>query len=752
MSREADLAQALLSAKTCADVEEIVRMAEAVYGKVGTRHVGDRPNNIGTIRLGSDPALGVVERVINGMDALLDLGRFLNPDDEPASPVEAARLWYGIPKAGLGEMSEQDRRSLGQKLRITLEESGEPKRPTVVWEDEGIGQSAADFPRTLMSLNESNKVSQPWNMGTYGQGGAVTFGFSKATLVISRRHHAFRNGNPDTVAWTIVQEVETDPARQMLPTYKYLVGAENEVLEMDGALFSEFSHGTKIRAISYDLQGWHGPYTTGLWQFLNAAVFDPVLPFLVTGTRDKEKDTGSRIVTGSATRLNRPEKARGDIELAHRDSTVLDLGADFGTVVFNYWVVRRSAGSDKSAEPAGSYVRADTAVSMTLYGQRQDAEPRMWIRNNAKLPFLYKNMVVQVDANGLKPVAKRELFASTRERATKSELRERIYDQLARVLLEDEELKRLNHEERERLLQRSTTVSNEKVRKRLAKYVTTRLKGHFQTGDGGTGGQGAGTKKKTPGGSTKPRDTDDSLLHSFPTKLVFKRKRMPVGQGSTTFSWVELDAKNGYLPAHDDDLSIDLAGAHQGKLRLLRKSELLGGLSRWTFEAQPDCPIGTFSITASLVTPNGILTDTTEINVHEPQEAKPVKGGSEEATGPRVEWVLKEQWPDHEMDARSVGYVTEDDETVIWVNRNYHLLDKSLGRNLTEAQVQSRADNYQFPVACALWLQEHQLKTAEPKPNDAYVAAEKERLAEAVLLASTANVDLALEDGEEVME
>ena len=47
---------------------------------------------------------------------------------------------------------------------------------------------------------------------------------------------------------------------------------------------------------------------------------------------------------------------------------------------------------------------------MTLFGQRQDTESRVWIKDNALLPFLYKNMVVQIDADRLTPIAKRERF------------------------------------------------------------------------------------------------------------------------------------------------------------------------------------------------------------------------------------------------------------------------------------------------------------------------------------------------------
>ena len=99
--------------------------------------------------------------------------------------------------------------------------------------------------------------------------------------------------------------------------------------------------------------------------------------------------------------------------------------------------------STSRSDVTAGYVKADSAIVMTLFGQRQDQLPRTWIKDNAKLPYLFKSMIVQINADGLMPIAKRELFASTRERATDSDLRREIYDFLAKQLREDEELARL---------------------------------------------------------------------------------------------------------------------------------------------------------------------------------------------------------------------------------------------------------------------------------------------------------------------
>lgn len=744
------LASALMKAKTPDDVLGIIKMAKNVYGVLEERSVGDRPNNIGTIRVGSDPALGLVERVTNGMDALLHLGRLGNPADNPKSPREAAREWYGVPRGGLADMTDSERRNLGEHLQLWLDESGERKRPTVVVEDKGTGQPATQLPGTLLSLNESNKVSQPWTMGTYGQGGAVTFGFSEATIILSRAHSLIRGNNPDTVAWTVVRSVE-DYAREKLPSYKYLVGSDSAVFEMDPSLFPGFEHGTRIIHIAYDLQGLAGPFTTGLWQFLQGALFDPVLPFLVGGRRANENGS-SRIILGNAARLERIDKARGEIEVAHEDRVEYDLGDQYGSVGFDYWVVRRPSGVTKSGGAADSYVRASTAVSMTLFGQRQDTESRSWIKDNAKLPFLFKNMIVQIDADGLSPVAKARIFTSTRERGTKSDIRDLIYQQLAEVLRTDEELKRLNYEEKERLLQRSATASSEKVRKRLAKFIKTKLKDRIRAGTGGTVKGTGGKKKSQPGGGVGHRDTDDSGLPNFPTVLSFERKNIRILQGEGAYSWVHVNAKNGYLPEHDDDLTLEWEGDEPGnKVRSTMRSRLLGGKSRWFFEADADAILGDYTLRATLFTPNGLVSDSAKITVAVPPSAEPQKKGNEPETGPRVEWINRENWEDYGIDARTVGYVTEDEEeTIIWVNRHYVLLDRALsGRTLTPEAIDTRASRYQFPVACALWLQHDAAKNAAQAPDENYQKAELERMAEAVLVAIDPDVDAASEESED---
>jgi hypothetical protein len=756
-----ELAPRLWTARSMDDVSAIEAMAVQVYGEIERRPVGGRENNIGTIRAASDPGLASVERITNAMDAVLEL-EALQHRGGTTSPRAAAKEWLGLGSEGIAGMTQEERRRLAERLSVILDDSGEPRRPTFIVEDRGIGQHPDDFARTLLSLNESNKVNKPYTMGTYGQGGSAALGFAKATIIISRRHPAGLSGKPDRVGWSIVREMD-DPQRMRLPNYSFYapMGAAG-VFELDPALLPDLPHGTKIIHVAYDLQSWATTYTTGIWQLYNAALFDPVMPFIVggRGTYSPEKRkadaTSTRVIIGNAARLGSIERARGDIELAHSDSHVLDLDDVYGSVRITYWVLARPEGTDPRKDVTGSYTRAGSAICMTLYGQRQDQLPRSWIKENAKLPFLYKQIIVQIDADQLTPIAKRELFASTRERATESDLRRSIYDYLAAALRDDEEVRRLNHQAKDRLMQRSTAATNDKIRQRLAKFIKTRLSAGSGSGSApGSSKKGSAVQSKRPstpaGVSGQKRNTDDSHLPHVPTHIKFEKEHVRLVQGARTSFWVELDAKNDFLEQHKDALEIIWPAGGEGNIAVKSKSRLMGGKSRWYLACEPDTSLGEYKLRAEFMTPNGLLEDSLVVRVVEPPKPQEQSDGSGEGEPDiDVRWVNKEDWEEHSFTAKSVGRVLADDDgTVIWVNRGYYLLEKALSSSqLTPEQVTVRSERYQFPVACALWLQDHDIQKLpeEKRPTESFRLSEHERVAEAVLAAMNADVDVATDD------
>jgi hypothetical protein len=730
--------------RTEADITTLIDLLGRRHG-AGWRPVGGRENNAGIINVSTSPGAAIVERITNGGDALLELAFDLSPS-KVASPAAAAAYYYGVPVEGVGGMSDAARRALGQKIRVSLEDSGVDARPSVVVTDLGIGQTGAALPRTLLSLGESNNLSSVHLMGSYNQGGSASLSFSRATIIVSRRHPRLLAADLDQVAVTVVEQHD-DPSKKV-PNYEFLTDGAGKIAMLDPSLFPDLMHGTRIIHVAYDLQ-IKGPWTTQPYMFLQAALPSMPLPFVLGGTRTKPADPpGDRVILGNAARLDNALRARGEIEVAHKDSHDINLG-DNGNVRIRYWVVRRPVGSSSTSDPTASYVEASNAISLTLNGQRQDFEARTWINSRAKLPFIYRNVIVQVEADGLSRQAKKELFASTRERARQSDVRSEIYETLASVLRGDEDLLRLNEEERERLLRKSSAVVNDKIRKKLGRYIKHVLKDTQRSAPSGSanGTDGHNAKHRKPGRASAPRSTEDSHLPDVPTYISFVKEVLTVVQGGRAQLLVEIDAKNDYLPRHNDELTITIEGPVSAKVRVAARSALTAGRSRWLVQADVDAPLGDYKLTAALCV-GSMLTASLPVTVKSaPQARKGNDRGSGPDTGPNVAWVYRDNWPDGFTEL-TVGRVAETDtSTDILINRNYGLLDEALsGPGLTKTQIETRAERYQFPVACALWLQQHQLNDLPEgidRPKEAWLEGEMQRIAEAVLLAMTPDSDIA---------
>ena len=775
---EIDLGQQVWEAKTAADARAIISICEQQFN---ARPVAvGRENNIGTINIASDSGLALVERLTNGIDSLIELAVRLDPaTPDTKSPEAAVKRLFAVPGGGHGEMSTDERRLLGEGLRIGMHESGKRKRPTIRVTDRGIGQHPSQFSKTLLSLNEENKVGKFYTMGTYGQGGSTTLGFSTYAIICSRRHPDLLGYNEsDCVGFTVAYEEDTDPETSKLPRYVWLVDDQGLPFRLPVSAVPELNYGTRITHIEYDCQGLEGQFTTQMWQFLNNALFDPVLPFILEGDRTPhERSSGSRVILGNGTRLSHVDRARGDLEVAAHDAHKIIL-PDYGSVTAKWWVLDRPEGSSSRSDPVDSYARPDSAVVMTLHGQRQATQRRTWLKDTTKLPFLYKQMIVNINTNELNGLGRRLVYASTRERARQSDLSRKIFDEVAQLIREDETLKQLNHEARERRLAESSKAANERVQKRLNRFIKTRLQDSSRSGDKRSGYEGRGTsggagtdegeargKKKTSRRGRPRRDVDDSHLPSVPTELAFESRRLRVAVGFSTDVWVLLNAKNGYLPEHEEDLSVVFSGDNSSDrgndtpgLMVKSMSRLLGGRSRWKIQASQAARLGSYEFKARLISPGGVLSDSIPLEVVAPPEPnRSGRGGEEEDTGPEIRWITRDGWDDDiagkTFTSRTVGAVSADDEkTVIFVNRDFGLLAKAVGsRNATPEMIDARRDRYLYPVACGLWLQhyENQRITDDNRPDDGYLESEMARLAEAVIAAIDPDVDLAGVSSEE---
>src|SRR5579885_3534664 len=149
---------ALLSASTTEQVVAAIEAFETAQGeRIGWAPIGGKENNRGPIEVSADPGRSLVERLTNGVDAVLELEYERHrgvPDCR--SPRQAATAWIGISERGLSEMTPAQRQAVAKRVVIKLQ-AGEGRQARLIEiRDLGIGLKPEEMPNTILSLNESN--------------------------------------------------------------------------------------------------------------------------------------------------------------------------------------------------------------------------------------------------------------------------------------------------------------------------------------------------------------------------------------------------------------------------------------------------------------------------------------------------------------------------------------------------------------------------------------------------------------------
>jgi hypothetical protein len=723
--KEAAVLKAAIEAKTVAEVDQLVALMEdMIGGPVSWRPVGDNDSNHGALTASSDARLAWLERMTNGVDAVLELEMRLRYGDDLAAaiaampnPRAAAHHLLGVPPEGPGFMGIKDRQALAERVQATLLESGVAARPTVVVRDFGIGQTASAVPDTLLSLHRGNKRDKPFLMGLYGWGGSNALSFAARSVLVTRRHSSLLGADVDHIGITVVKAIWQPGLAS--PTFVFATDAAGNIIRLDPS--PEFEHGTQVSHIEYELD--INGALVNQFNWYSGALFEPVLPIYLGSYRDVDSSPGRRSFVGSGGRLRSPDKNstedKAGTKIIHKGAATIDLGTasegqSLGTVDVTYWVLDKDGAQPKS-EIASGFVSADGAIAVTVNGQRQDQAPREFFKRVCHKPHLYKRLIVQVSADGMTDYAKANMIASTRERMRKP-LHDRLLAELQDIIQNDDDLDIIEQKLRDDFLKNASKTVSEKDLKRLHKAIgrlggamkKVEVKTKVPVGGGGGGGGGGG----------EPRDTSDDHLPDVPTALSFEPDQVIVEQGGGRKRiMLKLDAKNGYLPGHNDDLSIVVEGP-DGPTTLVGprvRRDLAGGRAEWLIGADDSASIGDYKMTASLDVSGTILSASVVMSVIEPRarsgEKATGKGGRtktitktvEVPAGPSVSWAPAAQIG---LDTQSVGEVTDEGAkgVDIVLCEDYEALElalKSGGKSPTEQE--NLKSRYMVPVALGLY-------------------------------------------------
>lgn len=501
----------LLKANTAREVTDILVNLTDNH-EIRWEPVGGRGNNQSTINMGTDPAAGLVERITNSIDAVLDLEWHEQgcPTDIE-SPRIAVQRWFNLSEGKLRNIKDASAKNiqeLAKRISVTLKDSEREEFPTVEIRDYGTGIKGEDFSKTILSLNDDNKINKLHQMGAYGQGGSTALSFNTFTIIISRPHKILKKGN--TVSFTIVRFNDGGLGQRKLGWYEYCVSDKNQpfTIEIDE---DKFKSGTLVRHIGMDIGKYKakitGP-TSSLWYLAHHYMFDTVFPFTITGERQSDLTKGkkeNRSVLGNNRRLTLGGGEDKELTQYKRDAT---LTFRDGKVTIYYWVL--TIEGEKPWDRIKNYTQASQPILITFNGQKQGHLLNSIIKSDLKLPFLEKYLVVQIECDLLDNESKRQLFSSTRENTRDTSIKKELEKLVIDTLDADDDLKRLDKERRDRYLQKDETDVLDKLRKRLASRIN-----HYLKSSGG----GKGVKATDTGEVVKTKKQPQIPINDPPTFL-----------------------------------------------------------------------------------------------------------------------------------------------------------------------------------------------------------------------------------------
>lgn len=502
--------------------------------------VGGRENNAGTIEVSGDPGRALIERITNAIDAVIELEHLKHKGiPEAKSPKEAGFAWFGIPSEGIGGLSNAESQRLANNIRVFLRPGEDRDSRTLQVRDYGIGIAPDKLSETILSLNESNKISKRYLAGAYGQGGSATFSVSKYTLIASKAYQS------NTVSFTIVKFQDLPSESYKIGNYVYLTN-NGDILQFEDSA-NLFASGTQITHFGYKLGSYTGTLgPASLYGLFRQVLFDPTLPFWLDF---KLKSEYRRVMKGGRNALNSLDTEDEDGKVEHVVPLHYIKIADFGSIGLEYWAL-----SD-GKNPSESYVNPRKPIILTLNGQNQAEISSNLIKNDCELPHLVSRLIVHVDCNRLSGEAKRALFVSNREEARKGLLLDMIKGELISSLKNDEILVKMNNEARKKIVENSIKTDDDKVKTEVASIL--KLQGIeivespievfnlFSTGPGSP-------RSSSRGGSTAP-EIDIKEPPTFIRFVHSNKNNIKIWHGRNMHLRVETDAPSTYFDHNNPD-------------------------------------------------------------------------------------------------------------------------------------------------------------------------------------------------------
>lgn len=477
---------ALIRADTEVEVIEILRDAGYWGDPAAWRLFSDSENNYSSIgNQQADAVAAFVEKIINSVDArLVDAARMAGVDPEgpeaPKSMREAvAKFFEGkdAPREDDGRIAEWEERATVEGRLLTVSATGlMPKhgQPSLSVADHGEGQTPDSFPKTFLSLQQSNKLRIPFVQGKFNMGGTGALRFSKLQLVVSRRNPALLGGDaPDRDrewGFTIVRRFDPEGGSRS-SVFKYLAPVElpdndlpgvlsfasdefpifpEATSELRGAYERKTSYGSLVKLYEYTWSGVKSNIISsgdGLLRRIDVSLPELALPVRLFECRPEYKGHAGSFATnalGLVSRLDRDKD--GNLEGGDPMSGVIAL--DDGTQISLRTYVF------ESKEKALSYRNRASGVVFGVNGQQHATKSvDFFTRGRVGLSYLADSMLVYADCSEIGGRAREDLFMNSRDRLATTDLSKQLETKLESYLKNEPTLRKLQNQRRAKAIE-----------------------------------------------------------------------------------------------------------------------------------------------------------------------------------------------------------------------------------------------------------------------------------------------------------
>ena len=570
------------------------------------RNVGDQRSNAGSIEASADEINPLVERIVNSMEAVIEL-RVLSTGEEPSSPRNAIETLFGVPRGECRWLDREVARELAQHITVSFRGDGLRTDPAIEVRDKGMGIHPSEFPDTILALGQSDKGQKNYLVGMYGQGGSSTFDKCDFTVIVSRRHpDHLTNGQTDEVGWTIVRKSLNVRA----PVYSYLVNPRTgRIPVFPGTIAdrADLTHGTAIAHIGYrNTGGFASSYTTNnAWYTLNFRLFDPLLPWTLVERREgiRSEYRSTRTMRGVPYRVARLPPVDGiglPRDMTSNESSAVRHHVRYrhelptgSSLWVEWWVMqdeqvvegRRRRQHEERARSYRDRNRrySQRVIAITRGGQTHAALTNRIFRQK-RLRQVAKSVVVQVDTDSMTYEEGASFFASNRaDLKTASE--DLVIEAIdAAIDLHIGELREIEREREQEIVAGRGASDEEAIRSHLDPMIRA-----FQR------------RQQGPGSRTdRDRRRDRQFQgQQIPTYLQFARTRpLSVRPGVPTRIDLLTDAEDSVMRNRRTELRIE--ASHSDRVRF---GSPTGGSGRYRVTLLPsaDLAVGTqIDLTASV--------------------------------------------------------------------------------------------------------------------------------------------------------